>query len=70
MPRRTRRSRPIPDNTVPSPCLAVCQLDDSAVCVGCFRSQDEIRDWIIATRDDKLAILERVAERRAQAKRD
>jgi len=45
----------------------VCQLDNQSVCVGCHRSQDEIRDWMIATRDEKLAILERVAARRKNA---
>lgn len=67
MPRRARRSRPTFDTSVPSPCLAVCQLDDTAICVGCHRSQDEIRDWMISTREEKLAILERVAERRKNA---
>ncbi len=67
MPRRTRRTRPTLDTSVPSPCLAVCQLDNQSVCVGCHRSQDEIRDWMIATRDEKLAILERVAARRKNA---
>ena len=29
-------------------------------CVGCFRTQDEIRDWFTATDTDKLRILERI----------
>ncbi|MEM6985158.1 MAG: DUF1289 domain-containing protein [Pseudomonadota bacterium] len=67
MTRRRRRARPQIDNSVPSPCVAVCQLDKDAICIGCQRSQDEIRDWIILSREEKLAVLERVALRRRDA---
>jgi predicted Fe-S protein YdhL (DUF1289 family) len=54
------------DTTVPSPCIAVCQIDDATgCCIGCFRDIDEIRDWPILTAEDKRAVLERVAARRA-----
>jgi predicted Fe-S protein YdhL (DUF1289 family) len=45
----------------------VCSLDDAAVCVGCFRSADEIRDWMILDRPGRLAVLERAAARRSAA---
>ena len=32
---------------VPSPCVKVCRLDDDGFCIGCKRSIDEIRDWMI-----------------------
>ena len=42
-------SSPIPrDNPdyVASPCISVCELDASGqVCVGCFRTLDEIAAW-------------------------
>jgi uncharacterized protein len=28
-----------------SPCIGICQLDDEGLCVGCFRSGDEIGQW-------------------------
>lgn len=32
--------------SVPSPCVSVCRMDTgSGLCVGCFRTIDEIRDW-------------------------
>ena len=46
---------------VESPCIQVCTLDDNLVCLGCYRTQDEIRDWIIATDERKLEILQRIA---------
>lgn len=46
-------------SSVPSPCIKVCKLENG-YCVGCFRTQDEIRDWFTATDTDKLRILERI----------
>lgn len=53
----------------PSPCISVCQMDPmTGYCVGCTRTIDEIRDWIISTPDARRAILARINERRAQAR--
>lgn len=30
---------------VPSPCVAICALDEDDVCVGCFRTGREISYW-------------------------
>ena len=64
--RRRRARRAMPDTSVPSPCIAVCQLDDvNDLCIGCFRHVDEIRDWPILTAAEKQAVLARCAERRS-----
>lgn len=63
--RRTGRPRRVFDQTVPSPCIAVCTLDENDVCIGCLRTADEIREWMILDRDEKLAVLERVRDRRS-----
>ena len=65
--KRRRRARPEIDRTVPSPCVAICTIDDEGLCVGCQRNMDEIREWIILSRDEKLAVLDLVAERRENA---
>ncbi|MGF1612265.1 MAG: DUF1289 domain-containing protein [Kiloniellales bacterium] len=65
--RRRARARRF-DTSVPSPCIAVCQIDDdSGCCIGCFRDIDEIRDWPIMTAEEKRAVLARVAARKAAA---
>lgn len=62
--RAARRARI--DDSIPSPCIAVCQIDDSnGFCLGCFRSIDEIRDWPIMSAEEKTATLARIAERKA-----
>jgi uncharacterized protein len=66
--RRRPRERFVPDTSVASPCLKICQIkkgDD--ICSGCARSMDEIRDWIILSREEKLQVLASVAERKAKA---
>ena len=62
--RREARRRTLFDTTVPSPCISVCQMEDTTgLCFGCRRKIDEIRDWIIMTPEEKRAVLARIAER-------
>ncbi len=61
---RRRRRRAVPDTTVPSPCVAVCEYDGEGLCKGCLRNADEIRDWMIMSREQKLAVLELLEQRR------
>lgn len=52
----------------PSPCISVCQIDEaSGYCIGCLRTIDEIRDWIILPPEQRHSILARLAARRAAA---
>lgn len=63
--RRAALGRTI-DTSIPSPCISVCQIDDtSGECIGCRRTIDEIRDWIVMNADEKTAVLERIAARKA-----
>lgn len=51
--------------TVPSPCVKLCQVDRAkGLCVGCWRTLDEITRWSRAEPAEKLAILERSSQRR------
>jgi predicted Fe-S protein YdhL (DUF1289 family) len=49
---------------VESPCIDVCRMDGE-LCVGCYRTLDEIVRWSTASDDDKREILTAVAQRRA-----
>ena len=67
MPRVRRRKSPKPeiDHSVPSPCVMICTLDnESGLCDGCYRSMDEIREWMILTREEKLSVLEKIEQRK------
>lgn len=62
--RREARGR-VFDESVPSPCVQVCQVDRSGShCIGCLRSLDEIRDWPILTVEEKQAVLAAIERRR------
>ncbi|MDJ0776435.1 MAG: DUF1289 domain-containing protein [Gammaproteobacteria bacterium] len=50
-------------NPVESPCINICTLDDDDICVGCFRSIDEICAWREASESERRAVLERAAAR-------
>jgi predicted Fe-S protein YdhL (DUF1289 family) len=48
-----------------SPCINICRMDNkSGLCVGCFRTLDEIADWSRADEAARQAVLAAVAERR------
>lgn len=48
---------------IKSPCVAVCALDENDVCIGCYRTGDEITHWGTMDNNEKIAVLENVSER-------
>ena len=66
--RRAERLRQLAEGP-PSPCIAVCRINDATrLCYGCFRSIDEIRDWIIMPPAERQKLLVELKQRRmAQA---
>jgi predicted Fe-S protein YdhL (DUF1289 family) len=63
-PRRRARPERQWDNTVPSPCVAVCTYGGDNLCEGCMRNADEIREWMIMSREQKLTVLENIEQRK------
>jgi len=49
---------------VPSPCINICKMDDkTALCVGCYRTIQEITAWRLASNENKLAIWQEIKVR-------
>jgi len=48
---------------VKSPCISVCKLDACNVCIGCWRTLDEIAAWSALNDRQKAAVLEQCALR-------
>ncbi|EAT11553.1 DUF1289 domain-containing protein [Bermanella marisrubri] len=48
---------------VKSPCVAVCALDENDVCIGCYRTGEEITQWGEMNNAEKEVVLKKVAER-------
>lgn len=51
---------------VESPCIRHCTLDDDDICLGCFRSIDEICAWAAAGNAERRQILASALARRQQ----
>ena len=52
------------DKTVDSPCIQICTYDEEEkFCIGCYRTKQELQDWLIMTREQKLATLKKLKER-------
>jgi len=51
---------------IESPCLDTCCLDDDEICLGCFRSLEEIKQWSNATNQERLAVLHNCSRRRQE----
>ncbi len=59
---------PRPGQTVPSPCVGVCRLsEDSGLCLGCWRTRDELRAWKASDDEAKLAVWRLVEQRQIDA---
>lgn len=53
-----------PDAEPQSPCISVCVLDEQDICMGCYRSADEITDWFMCSNEKKMEVLRLARERR------
>jgi predicted Fe-S protein YdhL (DUF1289 family) len=48
---------------ITSPCISICFLDENDICLGCYRSAQEITDWSILTNPEKKAAMDDVRKR-------
>lgn len=54
-----------PSSLMPSPCLAVCDLDPTqGLCAGCQRTAPEIGAWRDGTPETRAAIWDNIRQRR------
>ena len=51
------------ETPVNSPCISVCALNEDNQCVGCFRTVEEITQWVRMDRARRLAVLEKCRQR-------
>ncbi len=50
-------------NTISTPCIRICTLDGN-LCIGCYRTVDEIMAWRGLTETQRQAIMVRLDARR------
>ncbi|WP_415896212.1 DUF1289 domain-containing protein [Neptuniibacter sp. PT34_22] len=51
---------------IESPCVRNCCLNDQDICVGCYRSLDEILRWSKVSEEERSKILKNTDRRKAQ----
>ncbi len=51
---------------VKSPCIEVCSLNHEDVCIGCYRTANEIIEWFSASDERKREILAAIGQRRSK----
>jgi len=56
---------PAPPRPIATPCVKVCVLDTaSGLCLGCYRTLEEISGWALRTDDERAAITADLRDRR------
>lgn len=55
-------------DVVKSPCIDVCELDERNICIGCWRTLDEIAAWSKLNDQQKIVVLENCAVRNSEEK--
>ncbi len=53
-----------PSESIESPCIRNCCLDDKDMCLGCFRMLDEILIWSTASSQQQFDIVQACAIRK------
>lgn len=48
---------------IPSPCVSICALNEEGLCMGCYRTADEIRQWSKLSNNEKKDVLKMTHER-------
>lgn len=51
-------------NNISSPCIRNCSLNNCDICMGCFRTIDEIVQWNTVDEEERVTILERCQKRK------
>lgn len=50
--------------SIESPCIGQCCLNDRDICLGCYRSLDEITNWTLVDNETRRQYLENIAVRK------
>lgn len=51
------------EKPIASPCVSICALDIDDICMGCFRTGQEISYWGKMTNAERQEVLQRCKER-------
>lgn len=55
------------EETIESPCVRNCCLDENDICLGCHRSMTEIVAWSSISKAEQKVVLEKAKQRAANS---
>jgi uncharacterized protein len=59
------------NSALESPCDGNCNIDSQTqLCIGCFRTIDEIISWYMATDEQKKIVMDKVKNRKSSMQED
>ena len=48
---------------IDSPCVGICQYNNEEYCIGCYRTAEEISQWITISADEREKIMDELDAR-------
>ena len=63
---RSYQTGKLNESTLASPCIRMCCLDNNDICLGCFRSLQEIINWSNADKQTRQCFLANANMRKQQ----
>jgi len=54
------------NSNIKSPCIHVCVRNEEDICMGCFRTMEEIRTWYKYTDVEKLKVIDKANHRKLE----
>lgn len=45
---------------IPNPCKSICKLNDNNICIGCYRTKEEVAEWPKLTNEQRFVIITRI----------
>ncbi len=52
-----------PEKKIKNPCKLICKYDNELICLGCYRSREEVANWADYSSEEKLLVFERIIKR-------
>jgi predicted Fe-S protein YdhL (DUF1289 family) len=53
-------------STIEQPCIRKCCLNEADICMGCFRSFDDMLKWRASSAEEKRLMLEQAKKRKKE----
>ncbi len=67
MKNTNRKKASAKQKAVRSPCINICELNEDNVCIGCYRTGQEISRWGKMTSEEQLAVMKKVHQRESES---